>query len=305
MIRQRTLKNSIRATGVGLHTGKKVHIELRPAAPNTGVVFRRVDLADPVDIPAKTENVVDTRLSTTLGKCDVRISTVEHLLAAVSGLGIDNIYIDVDAEEIPIMDGSASSFVFLLQSSGIEEQDVAKKLIRIKKKISVQDGDKWARFAPYKGFRVAFSIDFDHPVFRNLPQKVSIDFSTTSFIKEVSRARTFGFKDDYERLLEANLALGGSLENAIVIGQHRILNEDGLRYNDEFVKHKILDVIGDLYLLGNGLIGAFEGHKSGHSLNNRLLRKLLKNKTAWEETTFEESEEPPPLVFTPVVKERY
>ncbi len=305
MIRQRTLKNSIRATGVGLHTGKKVCIELRPAAPNTGVVFRRVDLADPVDIPAKTENVVDTRLSTTLGKDGVRISTVEHLLAAISGLGIDNIYIDVDVEEMPIMDGSAGSFVFLLQSSGIEEQDVAKKLIRIKKTVSVQDGDKWARFVPYKGFRVAFSIDFDHPVFRDLPKQVSIDFSTTSFIKEVSRARTFGFKSDYERLIAANLALGGSLENAIVVDEHRILNEDGLRYDDEFVKHKILDVIGDLYLLGNSLVGAFEGHKSGHSLNNRLLRELLKNKEAWDVATFEESEEPPPLIFTSVVKERY
>ncbi len=305
MIRQRTLKNSIRAVGVGLHTGDKVHIELRPAAANTGVIFRRVDLADPVDIPAKAENVVDTRLSTTLGKDGVRISTVEHLLAAVSGLGIDNIYIDVNAEEMPIMDGSAGSFVFLLQSAGIKEQDVAKKLIRIKKTVSVRNGDKWARFVPYKGFRVGFSIDFDHPVFRDLPKKISIDFSTTSFIKEVSRARTFGFKADYEKLLEANLALGGSLENAIVIGRHRILNEDGLRYDDEFVKHKILDVIGDLYLLGNGLIGAFEGHKSGHSLNNRLLRKLLKDKAAWEETTFEEDEEPLPLVFTPVVKERY
>ena len=305
MIKQRTLKNSICATGVGLHTGKKVFLTLRPAAIDTGVMFRRVDLDQPVDIPAKAENVVDTTLSTALGRDGVRVSTVEHLLSAIAGLGIDNLYIDVSAEEVPIMDGSAGPFVFLLQSASIEEQDAPKKFTRIKKTVEVRDGDKWARFAPCKGFRVSFSIDFDHPIFRNRPQKVSVDFSTTSFIKEVSRARTFGFKKDYEKLLSANLALGGSLSNAIVVDDHRILNEDGLRYNDEFVKHKVLDVIGDLYLLGNSLIGAFEGHKSGHFLNNHLLRKLLGDKTAWEEITFEDSEEAPPLVFASIAKNRY
>ncbi len=305
MIKQRTLKNSIRATGVGLHTGKKVYLTLRPAVSNTGVVFRRVDLDEPVDIPARAENVVDTMLSTTLGKNGVRVSTVEHLLSAVAGLGIDNLYVDVSAEEVPIMDGSAGPFVFLLQSASVEEQDAPKKFIRIKKAVEVVDGDKWARFVPSKSFKVSFSIDFDHPIFRNRPQIVSIDFSKTSFIKEVSRARTFGFQKEYEKLLAANLALGGSLNNAIVVDDHRILNEDGLRYEDEFVKHKVLDVIGDIYLLGNSLIGAFEGHKSGHCLNNRLLRKLLKETAAWEEIIFDGSEEPPPLVFTSVAKSRY
>ena len=305
MIKQRTLKNSIRATGVGLHTGEKVFLTLRPAAANTGVVFRRVDLDEPVDIPALAENVVDTTLSTTLGKDGVSISTVEHLLSAVAGLSIDNLYIDVSAQEVPIMDGSSGPFVFLLQSASIEEQNAPKKFTRIRKTVEVSDGDKWARFVPCKGFKVSFSIDFDHPIFRDRPQAVSIDFSTTSFIKEVSRARTFGFKKDYEKLLAANLAQGGSLNNAIVVDDHRILNEDGLRYEDEFVKHKILDVIGDLYLLGNSLIGAFEGHKSGHSLNNCLLRALLSDKTAWEEITFDGgSEEPPPLVFASPAKPR-
>ena len=305
MIKQRTLKNSIRATGVGLHTGKKVYLTLRPAVANTGVIFRRVDLDEPVDIPARAENVVDTTLSTTLGRNGARVSTVEHLLSAVVGLGIDNLYIDVSAEEVPIMDGSAGPFVFLLQSANIEEQHAPKKFTRIRKTVEVSDGDKWARFTPCKGFKVTFSIDFDHPIFRNRPQVVSVDFSTTSFIKEVSRARTFGFKRDYEKLLAANLALGGSLNNAVVVGDHRILNEDGLRYEDEFVKHKVLDVIGDLYLLGNSLIGAFEGHKSGHFLNNCLLKELLKDKTAWEEITFEDGEDAPPLVFAPLIRDRY
>ena len=305
MVKQRTLKNSIRASGVGLHTGKKVYITLRPAAPNTGVVFRRVDLDEPVDIPAKAENVVRTAMSTTLGKGDVHISTVEHLLSAVAGLGLDNLYIDVSAEEIPIMDGSASPFVFLLQSANIEEQNATKKFIRIKETVDVAVDNKWARFVPYKSFKVSFSIDFDHPIFCKLPSAATVDFSTASFIKDVSRARTFGFKSDYEKLRAQNFVLGGSLNNAVVVGEHRILNEDGLRCADEFVKHKILDAIGDIYLLGHNLIGAFEGHKSGHYLNNLLLKKLLENEQAWEVVTFEGAAENSPLAFPSLAKSHY
>ncbi len=249
MIRQRTLKNIIKATGVGLHTGEKVYLSLRPAAPNTGIVFRRVDLPEPVDIHATPQNVGDTTLSTTLIKDNVRVSTVEHLLSALAGLGIDNAYIDVSAPEVPIMDGSAGPFVFLIQSAGVEEQNAAKRFIRIKKPIRVQDGDKWASFEPYEGFKVSFTIDFDHPAFSEDVQSASIDFSSTSFVKEVSRARTFGFMRDIEALRKRRLALGGSMDNAIVVDNYRILNEDGLRYADEFVKHKILDAIGDLYLI--------------------------------------------------------
>lgn len=286
MIRQRTLKNVIRATGVGLHTGDKVYLTLRPAAPDTGIVFRRVDLPSPVDIKACPQNVGDTQLSTCLAKGKVRISTVEHLLSAFAGLGIDNAYVDVSAPEVPIMDGSAGPFVFLLQSAGIEEQNAPKKFIRIRHSVMVEEDDKWARFEAFNGFKVGFTIDFDHPVFKNRRQEAVIDFSTTSFVKEVSRARTFGFMRDIEQLRERRLALGGSLDNAIVLDDYRILNEDGLRYDDEFVKHKILDAIGDLYLLGRSLIGSFAGFKSGHALNNRLLRTLLADKTAWEEVTF-------------------
>lgn len=289
MIRQRTLKNVIRATGVGLHTGKKVYLTLRPAAVDTGIVFRRVDLRDPVEIKAAPENVGDTRLSTTLVKGDVRISTVEHLLSALAGLGIDNAYVDLSAPEVPIMDGSAGPFVFLVQSAGIEEQNAAKRFIRIKQPVEVRDDDKWARFEPFDGFKVGFSIEFDHPVFHSHQQRAEVDFSTTSFVREVSRARTFGFMRDIELLRERQLALGGSLDNAIVVDDYRILNEDGLRYEDEFVKHKILDAIGDLYLLGHSLIGAFSGHKSGHALNNKLLRALLEQQAAWEEVTFEDA----------------
>lgn len=289
MIRQRTLKNVIRATGVGLHTGKKVYLTLRPAAVDTGIVFRRVDLRDPVEIKAAPENVGDTRLSTTLVKGDVRISTVEHLLSALAGLGIDNAYVDLSAPEVPIMDGSAGPFVFLVQSAGIEEQNAAKRFIRIKQPVEVRDDDKWARFEPFDGFKVGFSIEFDHPVFHSHEQRAEVDFSTTSFVREVSRARTFGFMRDIELLRERQLALGGSLDNAIVVDDYRILNEDGLRYEDEFVKHKILDAIGDLYLLGHSLIGAFSGHKSGHALNNKLLRALLEQQAAWEEVTFEDA----------------
>ncbi len=293
MLRQRTLKNTIRATGVGLHTGEKVFMTLRPAAPDSGIIFRRIDLESPVDIPANANYVGDTQLGTTLVKDDVRISTVEHLLSAFAGLGIDNAYVDVSAPEVPIMDGSAGPFVFLLQSAGIEHQNVAKKFIRIKDKVRVEDGDKWAEFVPFNGFKVDFSIEFDHPIFKKHSQSASIDFSTTSFLREVSRARTFGFMRDIEALRSKNLTLGGTLDNAIVLDDYRILNEDGLRYEDEFVKHKILDAIGDLYLLGHSLIGAFRGHKSGHELNNTLLRTLMATQGAWEEVTFDDVAEAP------------
>jgi UDP-3-O-[3-hydroxymyristoyl] N-acetylglucosamine deacetylase len=273
---------------VGLHTGDKVYMTLRPAAVDSGIVFRRVDLPDPVEIRSCCENVGDTRLSTTLVKGDVRIATIEHLLSAMAGLGIDNAYVDLSAPEVPIMDGSAGPFVFLLQSAGIEEQAKAKRFIRIKKAVTVRDGDKWARFEPFDGFKVGFSIDFNHPMFTKRTSTSEIDFSTTSFVKEVSRARTFGFMRDIEMLREKNLALGGSMDNAIVLDDYRVLNEDGLRYEDEFVKHKILDAIGDLYLLGHSLIGAFYGYKSGHELNNKLLRTLLADAAAWEETSFED-----------------
>lgn len=282
MIKQRTLKNVISTTGVGLHTGEKVYLTLRSAPANSGIIFRRIDLKEPVEIAARTENVGDTRLSTTLVKGNVKISTVEHLLSALAGLGIDNAYIDVSAPEVPIMDGSAGPFVFLIQSAGIEEQNVPKKYIRIKRTVKVQDGDKWACFEPFNGFKVRFQIDFDHPVFRQSPEHVEIDFSKTAFVKEVSRARTFGFMRDIELLRENQLALGGSLDNAVVMDDYRILNEDGLRYEDEFVRHKVLDAVGDLYLLGHGLIGTFSGYKSGHALNNILLRTLLANERAYE-----------------------
>ena len=293
MIKQRTLKNVIRATGVGLHTGEKVFLTLRPAAPDTGIVFRRDDLDSPLDIPARAENVGDTRLSTTLAKDGVRISTVEHLLSAFAGLGIDNAYADVSASEVPIMDGSAGPFVFLIQSAGVEEQNVAKRFIRIRKTLEVRDGDKIARFEPFNGFKVSFGIDFDHPAMSDDSRRSEIDFSSTSFVKEVSRARTFGFLREIETLRENGLALGGSMDNAIVVDDFRVLNEDGLRYGDEFVKHKILDAIGDLYLLGHSLIGAFYGYKSGHELNNRLLKALIAQPDAWEEVTFAEAERAP------------
>lgn len=290
MIRQRTLKNVIRATGVGLHTGEKVFLTLRPAPPNTGIVFRRVDLPEPVLIEARPQYVGDTTLSTTLVKGNARISTVEHLLSALAGLGIDNACIDVSAPEVPIMDGSAGPFVFLIQSAGVEEQNAPKRFIRIKRALRVEDGDKWACFEPYDGFKVTFTIDFDHPAFRTATQTASIDFSSTSFVKEVSRARTFGFMRDIEALRKRRLALGGSMDNAIVVDNYRILNEDGLRCSDEFVKHKILDAIGDLYLLGHSLIGSFTGYKSGHGLNNQLLRELLRQTDAWEAVTFDDEE---------------
>jgi len=293
MIKQRTLKNVIRATGVGLHTGEKVYLTLRPAPSDTGIIFRRIDLPEPVEIRACPENVSDTRLSTTLECNGARVSTVEHLMSAFAGLGIDNAYVDLTAAEVPIMDGSAGPFVFLVQSAGIAEQSAPKRFMRIKKKIRLEEGDKWACFEPFEGFKVSFAIEFDHPTFRNSTQNASVDFSTTSFVREVSRARTFGFMGDLEALRAAGLARGGGLDNAIVLDEYRILNDDGLRYEDEFVKHKVLDAIGDLYLLGHPLIGAFSAHKSGHSLNNRLLRELVMNQEAWELITYNENDEAP------------
>ncbi len=293
MIRQRTLKNMIRATGVGLHTGEKVYLTLRPARPDTGIVFCRTDLPQPVEIKADPYAVGDTRLSSCLEKGGVRVFTVEHLMSAFAGLGVDNAYVDVTAPEVPIMDGSAGPFVFLLQSAGIQEQPAAKQFIRILKPVEVKEGDKWVRFEPYNGFRLDLSIDFSHPVFDRAQQSVSVDFATTSYVKEVSRARTFGFMQDVETLRSQGLALGGSLDNAIVMDEYRVLNTDGLRYDDEFVKHKLLDAIGDLYLLGHPLIGAFSGHKSGHALNNQLLRCLLEERQAWERVSFERAEDAP------------
>jgi UDP-3-O-[3-hydroxymyristoyl] N-acetylglucosamine deacetylase len=291
--KQRTLKNVIKAAGITLHGGQTALLTLRPAPVNTGIVFRRVDLQPPVEIAARAENVGDTTLQTTLVKDGVRVATIEHLMSAMSGLGIDNAYVDVTAPEIPIMDGSSGPFIFLIQSAGVEEQQAPKRFIRIKEKIRVEDADKWASFEPYDGFKLSFTIDFDHPLFQNRTQSATLDFSTTSYIKEISRARTFGFMSQYEKLREMNLALGGSLDNAVVLDDYRVLNEDGLRYEDELVKHKILDAIGDVYLLGYSLIGAFNGYKSGHGLNNRLLRNLLANEKAWEYVTFEEVEKAP------------
>ena len=286
MLNQRTLKNAIRATGVGLHTGQKVLMTLRPAPTNTGIVFRRMDLPTPVDIPAQAHLVGETMLGTTLIQGDVKVCTVEHLLSALAGLGIDNCFVELSAPEVPIMDGSAGPFVFLVQSAGIEEQNALKRLVRIRKPVEVREGDKWARFDPYDGFKVNFEIEFDHPIFHRRTQTASMDFSSTSFLREVSRARTFGFTRDLEMLRARNLALGGTMDNAIVLDEFRVLNEEGLRYEDEFVKHKILDAIGDLYLLGSSLIGEFSGFKSGHALNNRLLRTLMADQSAWEEVTF-------------------
>ena len=293
MLGQRTLKNSIRAQGVGLHTGKKVLMTLRPAAPDTGIVFRRTDLDPPCEVRAIAGNVGDTQLGTTLIDGEARVSTVEHLLSAFAGLGIDNAHVEVSAPEVPIMDGSAGPFVFLLQSAGFEEQRAAKQFVRIKQRVRVEDGDKWAEFKPFDGFKVNFEIEFNHPLFKRRSQKASMDFSTTSFLKEVSRARTFGFMRDLEMMRARNLALGGNLDNAIVLDDFRVLNEDGLRYEDEFVKHKILDAIGDLYLLGHSLIGEFSGHKSGHKLNNQLLRKLIAETSSWESVVFEKPSDAP------------
>jgi UDP-3-O-[3-hydroxymyristoyl] N-acetylglucosamine deacetylase len=293
MVGQRTLKNIIRASGVGLHTGKRILMTVRPAGPDTGIVFRRTDLPSPVDIPARAENVGETMLGTSLVKGDAKVSTVEHLLSAFAGLGIDNAVVELSGPEVPIMDGSAGPFVFLLQSAGIEQQRAPKRFIRIRKTVRMEEGDKWAQFDPFDGFKVNFEIEFNHPIFKRRAQRASMDFSTTSFLKEISRARTFGFMRDLETMRARNLALGGNLDNAIVLDDSKVLNEGGLRYEDEFVKHKILDAIGDLYLLGYSLIGEFSGFKSGHGLNNRLLRALLADTEAWEAVVFERPEDTP------------
>jgi UDP-3-O-[3-hydroxymyristoyl] N-acetylglucosamine deacetylase len=288
VIKQRTLKNVIHATGIGLHSGDKVFLTLRPAPVNTGIVFCRVDLNPRVEIPAWAENVTSTTLSTTLEHNGASVSTVEHLMSAMAGMGIDNAYVDLTAPEVPIMDGSAGPFVFLLQSAGIQEQLAPKQFVRVKRKVTVKEGDKEAVFLPFDGYKVTVSIDFDHPVFQMGQQSVSVDFSSANFVKEVSRARTFGFMRDIEFLRSKNLALGGSVDNAIVIDDFRILNENGLRYEDEFVRHKVLDAIGDLYLLGKSLIGEFRGYKCGHGLNNQLLRSLIAQPDAWEVVTYED-----------------
>ncbi len=293
MLKQRTLKTVIRASGVGLHGGVKVNMTLRPAAPDTGIVFRRVDLAEPVDIPAKALAVGDTRMCSCIENNGVKVGTVEHLMSALAGLGIDNAWIDLDAPEVPILDGSAAPFVFLIQSAGIEEQAAAKKFIRVTKTIEVKDGDKWARFEPYDGYKLDFAIVFNHPAIDKSAQNAGIDFATQSYVREVARARTFGFMQEVEYLRENGLALGGGLENAIVLDEFRVLNQDGLRYGDEFVKHKILDAIGDLYLLGHPLLAAYSSYKGGHALNNQLARALLQQQDCWEFATFAEEAHAP------------
>ncbi len=299
MLRQRTIKTAIRATGVGLHTGEKVYMTLRPAPENSGIVFNRVDLDEPVQIPADPTLVGETNLGTTLIKDGVKVATVEHLMSALAGLGIDNLAVDLSAAEVPIMDGSAGPFVFLLQSAGIEEQNAAKRFIRVRKKVRVEQDGKWAELTPFNGFKVNFEIAFNHPVFNKLRQDATIDFSSTSFLKEVSRARTFCFLRDVEALRARNLTLGGSMDNAIVLDDFRILNEDGLRYSNEFVIHKILDAIGDAYLLGHTLLGSLSAFKSGHDLNNKLLRTMLADESAWEEVTFDDAGQAPISYATP------
>jgi UDP-3-O-[3-hydroxymyristoyl] N-acetylglucosamine deacetylase len=293
VIRQRTLKSTIHATGVGLHSGRKVALTLRPAAPDSGIVFRRVDLPPPAEVRAAPENVTDTRLSSTLDVNGVRVGTVEHLMSALAGLGIDNAMVELDAPEVPIMDGSAAPFVYLIQSAGIAEQAAPRRYVRVKKAVMIQAGDKWARLDPYNGLRLDFTISFNHPAFEHARQSVALDFANAAYVKEVSRARTFGFMEDVESLRAMGLALGGGMENAIVLDEFRILNGDGLRYEDEFVRHKVLDAIGDLYILGHPLIGAFSAYKSGHALNNQLLRALVADAEAWEYATFERGEDAP------------
>lgn len=294
MLKQRTLKSLIQTTGVGLHSGVKVNLTLRPAAPDTGIVFHRIDLNPPVDLNTDPNAVVDTRLCSGLAKGDVKVATVEHLMSALAGLGIDNLHVDVDAQEIPILDGSAGPFVFLLQSAGIEEQNAPKRFIRVKKRVEVKDGDKWARLDPYDGYKLSFSIEFDHPAIERTGTTVTVDFAEQSYAKEVARARTFGFMQEVEYMRANGLALGGSLDNAIVMDEYRVLNADGLRYVDEFAKHKVLDAIGDLYIVGRPLLAAFSAHKSGHALNNQLLRALLADAKAWELASFEEGVSTPP-----------
>jgi UDP-3-O-[3-hydroxymyristoyl] N-acetylglucosamine deacetylase len=293
MLRQRTLKTIVSASGVGLHTGQKARISLRPAPPDTGIVFRRVDLAAPIDIPARADLVGDTRLASCLTRDGVKIHTVEHLMSALGGLGIDNVYVDLDAAEVPIMDGSASPFVLLMQQAGIVEQAAAKRFLRVTRRVEVRDAEKWARLDPFEGYKLSFSIEFKHPVIERSTQVVEVDFAQTSYLKEIARARTFGFMHEVESLRESGLALGGGLDNAVVLDEFRVLNVEGLRFADEFIRHKLLDAIGDLYLLGKPLLGAFSAHKSGHALNNRLLRALLAERGALETVSFERAEEAP------------
>jgi len=297
MFRQRTLKKFISASGVGLHTGRKVRMTLRPAPPETGIVFRRVDLAVPIEIPARAELVGETRLSSCLVREGVKVYTVEHLMSALGGLGVDNAYVELDAPEVPIMDGSAAPFVLLVQQAGLEQQSAPKRFLRVMHRVEVEDGDKWARLDPYEGYRLAFSIDFKHPVIERSTQSVTLDFAETSYLKEIARARTFGFMHEVEELRENGLALGGGLDNAVVLDEYRVLNAEGLRFADEFIRHKLLDAVGDLYLLGSPLLGAFSAHKSGHALNNRLLRALLADAGALEKVTFERAEDTPAAVI--------
>jgi UDP-3-O-[3-hydroxymyristoyl] N-acetylglucosamine deacetylase len=293
MLRQRTLKSIVGATGVGLHTGQKVRLSLRPAQPDTGIVFRRTDLAQPVDVPARAELVGETRLCSCLVKGTTKVYTIEHLMSALYGLGIDNAYVDLDGPEVPIMDGSAAPFALLVQQAGLEEQAAPKRFLRVKKRVEARDGDKWARLEPYEGFRLSFSIVYKHPVIEKSNTSLTVDFATTSYLKEVARARTYGFMHDVEDLRNVGLALGGGLENAVVLDEHRVLNAEGLRFGDEFIRHKILDAIGDLYLLGRPFLAAFSAHKSGHALNNLLLRSLIADPEAIEVVTFERAEEAP------------
>lgn len=293
MLRQRTLKSITHATGVGLHTGRKVRMVLRPAQPDTGIVFRRIDLDPPADIRAQAEQVGETRLSSCLVSGEAKVYTVEHLMSALSGLGIDNAYVDLDGPEVPIMDGSAAPFAFLIQAAGVEEQAAPKRFVRVKRRVEVTEGDKWARLDPYEGYRLSFSIVFNHPAIDSTGQSVSVDFAQTSYLKEIARARTFGFMQDIESLRENGLALGGGLDNAIVLDEYRVLNSEGLRFGDEFIRHKVLDAIGDLYLMGKPFLAAFSAHKSGHALNNRLLRELISQPDAWEVVSFDRADEAP------------
>ncbi len=297
MIKQRTLKSIVRATGVGLHTGCKVEMTLRPALPDTGIVFRRLDVDPPADFPVSPELVTDTRLCSSLEKGGLKIATVEHLMSALSGLGVDNAYIDLTGPEVPILDGSAAPFVFLIQSAGLEDQAVPKRFIRVRRTVRVEEGDKWAEFSAHDGFKLTFRIDFEHRVLQRSGQEITIDLAEQSYVKEVSRARTFGFMRDVESLRSAGLALGGTLDNAVVMDEYRVLNEGGLRYADEFVKHKVLDAVGDLYMAGHAIIGAFAAYKSGHGLNNRLLRALLADETAWEWVSFPDEASTPRAIL--------
>ena len=296
MIRQRTLKSLVKATGVGLHGGRKVQLVLRPAAPDTGIVFHRIDLDPPIDFPADPYSVCDTRMCSGLERGGAKVGTVEHLMSALAGLGIDNLHVDVDAPEIPILDGSSGPFVFLLQSAGIEEQKAPKRFLRVKKPVQYEEGDKWVRLEPYDGFRLTFSIVFNHPAIDKTSTSVTVDFAEQSYIRDVARARTFGFMQDVEFMRANGLALGGSLDNAIVMDEYRVLNADGLRYADEFVKHKVLDAIGDLYLCGHPLMASYSAHKAGHALNNQILRVLLEDQSAWEIVTFEQDAMTPAAV---------